>query len=65
MANVLREHPIVATRQNGDRARAEAAQFGEAIGIGKNIDGFELDRTDRKKLFEFQAAGSARLPEDV
>ena len=38
-------------------------QLCQAVGVFKHIDGLELDRTDREKLFEFQAAGSSRLPQ--
>ncbi|HET6305656.1 MAG TPA: hypothetical protein VFG12_00620 [Rhodopila sp.] len=65
MAEVLREDPVVAAGQDGDGTGAEALQFGEAGLVGQDVDGFELDRTDREKLFEFQAACSAGLPEDV
>ncbi len=65
MPDILREHPVIAARQHGDRTSAEAAQLGHPIGVLQNIDGIELDRTDREKLFEFQAARSARLPENL
>ncbi|HVY15319.1 MAG TPA: hypothetical protein VHB27_08830 [Rhodopila sp.] len=65
MADVLREHPIIAARQHRNGTSPQALQFGDAVGIGQDIDGIELDRTDREKLFEFQAACSARLPEHL
>ena len=40
-------------------------QFSETVGVVQHVDGLELDRTDREKLFEFQAAGSSRLPEHL
>ena len=65
MPDILREHPVIAARQYGDGASAESAQFSHSIGVFQDIDGIELDRTDREKLFEFQAARSARLPENL
>jgi hypothetical protein len=38
-------------------------QFGPAGRVSEDIDRLELDPTDREKLFQSQAAGSARLPE--
>jgi hypothetical protein len=38
-------------------------QFSAASRVSEDIDRFELNPTDREKLFESQAAGSARLPE--
>ena len=63
MAEILREDPFVATRQDGNRARANAPKFGEAGGIFKDVDRIELNPTDREKLFEFQTTRSTRLPE--
>ena len=63
MGDVLRENPIVATRQHGDGTSAEPLQLREAVGISQDIDRLELDRTDREKLFEFQTTRSTRLPE--
>jgi hypothetical protein len=65
MADVLSKHPLIAARQYRDRTGTETTQLGDAVGVSQNVDGFELDRTDRKKLFEFQAARSTRLPKDV
>ena len=63
MAEVLREHPVVAARQDRHRAGANAPQFRQTGGIFKNVDRIELDPTDREKLFEFQTTRSTRLPE--
>jgi hypothetical protein len=63
MGQILREDPFIATRQNRHRTRADAAKFGQAGGIFKNVDRFELNPTDREKLFEFQTTRSTRLPE--
>ena len=63
LGDVLREHELVAARQDRDRARAQPPQFGAAFGVFEDIDRFELDPTDREKLLESQAAGSPRLPE--
>jgi hypothetical protein len=63
LRDILREDEIVAARQDRYRARAEALQLGAAGRIGEDVDRFELDPTDREKLFQSQAAGSARLPE--
>src|SRR3981081_2535000 len=65
MADVLRKRPIIPARQYRDGAGTEATKLVEAVRIGQDIDGLELDRTDREKLFEFQTACSARLPEDA
>ncbi len=65
MADVLREHVVVTARQHGDRARAQPSQLIKPGGVFQHVDGLELDPTDREKLFEFQAAGSSRLPEDL
>jgi hypothetical protein len=63
--DVLREDPLVTTRQDRDRACAQAAQFIAAGGIFKNVDRLEPDPTDREKLFEFQTTRSTRLPERI
>jgi hypothetical protein len=63
LGNVLSEDELVTARQDRDRTRAKALQLGPAGGVFKDIDRFELDPTDREKLFQSQAAGSARLPE--
>jgi hypothetical protein len=63
LRDVLREDELIAARQNGDRARAEALELGTTGGISEDVDRFELDPTDREKLLESQAAGSPRLPE--
>jgi hypothetical protein len=63
LGDVLGEDELVAARQNGNRACAQALQLGPAGRISEDIDRFELDPTDREKLFESQAAGSTRLPE--
>ena len=63
LRDVLRKDKFVAARQDRDRARAEALQFGSPGGVFQHIDRLELDPTDREKLLESQAAGSARLPE--
>ena len=65
MADVLREHEVVAARQHGDRPGTQPPQLVEPGRVFQHIDGFELDRTDREKLLEFQAAGSSRLPEHL
>ncbi len=65
MADVLRENPIRSTREYRNRPRTKVAKRIQAFGIGQNVDGFELDRTDREKLLEFQTARSARLPENL
>ena len=65
VADVLREHVVVAARQHGDRAGSQPPQLIEPGGVFQHVDGLELDRTDREKLFEFQAAGSSRLPEHL
>ena len=63
LRDVLRKDKFVAARQDRDRACAEALQFGSPGGVFQHIDRLELDPTDREKLLESQAAGSARLPE--
>jgi hypothetical protein len=63
LGDVLREDEIVAARQDGDRARAKALQLSTAGCVSEDINRFELDPTDREKLFESQAARSTRLPE--
>jgi hypothetical protein len=63
LGNVLRENKLVTARQDRDRARAKALQLRPAGGVFKDVDRFELDPTDREKLFESQTAGSTRLPE--
>src|SRR5712691_6511646 len=63
LGDVLREDKFVAARQNRDRARAEALQLRPPGRVFQHIDRLELDPTDREKLLESQAAGSARLPE--
>jgi hypothetical protein len=63
MAKILREDPLVPTRQDWHRARPKASQFGQSGGTFKNVDRLELDPTDREKLFEFQTTRSTRLPE--
>jgi hypothetical protein len=63
LRDVLGEDKVVTARQNRNRTGAEALQLGPTGGISEDIDRFELDPTDREKLFESQAAGSARLPE--
>jgi hypothetical protein len=63
LRDVLGEDELIAARQDRDRARAEALEFGPPGRISENVDRFELDPTDREKLLESQAAGSPRLPE--
>ena len=63
LRDVLRKDELVAARQHRNRTRAEALQLGPAGGVFEDIDRLELDPTDREKLLESQAAGSARLPE--
>jgi hypothetical protein len=63
LRDVLREDELIAARQDGDRARTEALEFGPTGWISEDVDRFELDPTDREKLLESQAAGSPRLPE--
>ena len=63
MGDVLGEHELVAAREHGNRARTQPPQLSQPGGVFQHVDGFELDRTDREKLFEFQATGSSRLPE--
>src|SRR3990167_1898489 len=43
----LAERELVAARQHRHRARAELLQLGEAGRIFKNVDGNEVDPTDR------------------
>jgi hypothetical protein len=63
MPDVLREHIVVPARKHWNRASVQPPQLIEPGRVLQDIDGFELDRTDREKLLEFQAAGSPRLPE--
>jgi hypothetical protein len=63
LRDVLRKDELIAARQDGDRARAEALELGPTGRISEDIDRFELDPTDREKLLEPQAAGSPGLPE--
>ena len=63
--DVLGEHVVIPTREHRNRACAQPPQLIQPGGIFQYIDGFELDRTDREKLFEFQAARSPRLPENL
>jgi hypothetical protein len=63
VADVLREDVVVAPGQDRDGACAQATQLGEAGGVFQDVYRFELDLTDRQKLFEFQTARSSRLPE--
>ena len=63
MTEILGEDPVVASRQDGDGTRTQPSQLGQTGGAFKNVDRLELDPTDREKLFQSQAAGSARLPE--
>ena len=65
MADILREHILVAARKHRDRTSSQPPQLIEPGGVFQHIDGLELDRTDREKLFEFQAARSSRLPEHL
>ena len=65
LAEVLRERELVAARQHGDRTGTKPPQISQPGLVFQHIDGLELDRTDREKLFEFQAAGSSRLPEHL
>jgi hypothetical protein len=65
VAQVLGENPVVAAREDGYRAGAQASQFRQTGGVFKNVDRIELDPTDREKLFEFQATRSTRLPESL
>src|SRR5207253_1970928 len=63
LGDVLGKHEFVAARQYRQRAGAQTLQLGAAGRVLQHVDRFELDRTDREKLFESQAAGSTRLPE--
>jgi hypothetical protein len=63
LGDILREDELVAARQDRDRTGADPRQLGSPGRVFKNIDRLELDPTDREKLLESQAAGSARLPE--
>ncbi|HLY88739.1 MAG TPA: hypothetical protein VKQ27_07120, partial [Acetobacteraceae bacterium] len=65
MADILREHVLVAARKHRDRPGSQPPQLIEPGGVFQHIDGLELDRTDREKLFEFQATRSSRLPEHL
>ena len=40
VADVLGEDPVVAARQDGHGARAEAAQFRKSVGVGQHVDGY-------------------------
>lgn len=63
MPEVLREDPLVATRQHRDRPCTDTPQFRQTGSIFKHVDRIELNPTDREKLFEFQTTRSTRLPE--
>ena len=47
LARALSEDEILVTRQNRYGARSERLQLCEAGGVGKDIDGNEVDPTDR------------------
>ena len=38
MTDILREDPVGAARQNGNRSRAQFAQIREARGVVQNVD---------------------------
>ncbi len=61
----LREDELVAARDHGHGACAQALEFLQAGLIGENVNGVELDPTDRKVLFDPETARSMRLPEDL
>jgi len=63
LRDVLREDELIAARQDRDRSRAKTLELGPTGRISEDIDRFELDPTDREKLFQSQAAGSPGLPE--
>ena len=65
MPDVLGEDVVVPPREHRDRACTQPSQLIEAGAVFQYVDGFELDRTDREKLLEFQAAGSPRLPKNL